>query len=323
VTGAARVALGVGIAYTNVRKQFGVNISSFGALREKMADRSADLFASEALLYRTAGMIDDRLAKLSKDAPNYYEAYQAAIEEYSIECAIAKVYCSEMLADVVDDVVQMHGGYGFTQEYPAERFYRDERINRLFEGTNEINRLLIPGTILRRAMKGDLPITKEAMKAMEAMMTPSLDEIDPSVPFAAEKATLANLKRAFLVVSGAAVQKFQEKIKDEQEVLLALADVVIQIFAIESAMLRAEKIGPRLSAERKALVDAAVKVFTFAGTERVATAAKRAVFYVAEGDMATMMLGGVRRYTKYDASGLLDAKKLLGAAAVAADKYPL
>jgi len=323
VTGAARIALGVGVAYTNVRKQFGVPISSFGAMREKMADRSADLFASESLLYRLAGMIDDRLATLTKGAPKYYEAYQAAIEEYSIECAIAKVYCSEMLADVVDDVVQMHGGYGFTQEYPAERFYRDERINRLFEGTNEINRLLIPGTILRRAMKGDLPITKEAMKAMEAMMTPSLDEIDPSVPFAAEKATLANLKRAFLVVSGAAVQKFQDRIKDEQEVLLALADVAIQIFAIESAMLRAEKIGPRLSAERKALVDAAVKVFTFAGTERVATAAKRAVFYVAEGDMATMMLGGVRRYTKYDASGLLDAKKLLGAAAVAADKYPL
>jgi butyryl-CoA dehydrogenase len=323
VTGAARIALGVGISYTNVRKQFGVVISSFGALREKMADRTADLFASEALIYRLAGMIDDRLATLDKAAPNYYEAYQAAIEEYSIECAIAKVFCSEMLADVVDDVVQMHGGYGFTQEYKAERFYRDERINRLFEGTNEINRLLIPGTILRRAMKGDLPITKEAMKAMEAMMTPSLDELDPSVPFAAEKVTLANLKRAFLVVSGAAVQRFQEKLKDEQEVLLALADVAIQIFAMESAMLRAEKVGPRLSAERKALVDAAVKVFTFGAAERIASAAKRAVFYVAEGDMATMMLGGVRRFTKYDASGLLEAKRALASAAVAADKYPL
>ncbi len=323
VTGAARVALGVGVAYTNVRKQFGVPISSFGAMREKMADRSADLFASEALIYRLAGMIDDRLATLSREAPSYYEAYQAAIEEYSIECAIAKVYCSEMLADVVDDVVQMHGGYGFTQEYPAERFYRDERINRLFEGTNEINRLLIPGTILRRAMKGEIPLTKEAMKAMEAMMTPSLDEIDPSVPFAAEKATLANLKRAFLVVSGAAVQRFQDRIKDEQEVLLALADVAIQIFAIESTVLRAEKIGPRLSEERRALVNAAAKVFTFGAVEKVTSAAKRAVFFVADGDTATMMLGGVRRFTKYDASGLLEAKKLLGAAAVAADKYPL
>jgi butyryl-CoA dehydrogenase len=323
VTGAARAALGVGIAYTNVRKQFGVPISSFGAMREKMADRTADLFASEALIYRLAGMIDDRLATLSKDTPNYYEAYQAAIEEYSVECAIAKVYCSEMLADVVDDVVQMHGGYGFTQEYPAERYYRDERINRLFEGTNEINRLLIPGTILRRAMKGELPLTKEAMKAMEAMMTPSLDELDPSVPFAAEKATLANLKKAFLVVSGAAAQKFQERIKDEQEVLLALADVAIQIFAIESAVLRAEKIGPRLSEERRALVNAAAKVFTFGAVEKVTSAAKRAVFFVAEGDMATLMLGGVRRFTKYDASGLLEAKRRLAAAAVAGDRYPL
>jgi alkylation response protein AidB-like acyl-CoA dehydrogenase len=323
VTGAARVALATGIAYTNTRKQFGVPISTFGAMREKVADRCADLFASESLIYRLAGMIDDRLARLSKETPNYYEAYQAAIEEYSIECAISKVFCSEMLADVVDDVVQVHGGYGFTQEYPAERYYRDERINRLFEGTNEINRILIPGTILRRAMKGELPIQKEGMKALEAMMTPSLDEVDPSVPFAAEKATLANMKKAFLVVSGAAALKYQERLKDEQEVLLALADVAIQIFAMESAVLRAEKIGPRLSAERRALAEAAVKVFSFSAVEKVATAARRAVFFVAEGDQATMMLGGVRRFTKYDASGLLAAKRALAAAAVAAEKYPL
>jgi butyryl-CoA dehydrogenase len=323
VTGAARPALGVGIAYTNTRKQFGVPISSFGAMRQMMADRTADLYASEAIIYRVAGMIDDRLATIPRATPNYYEAYQAAIEEYSIECAITKVYCSEMLADVVDDVVQMHGGYGFTQEYPAERFYRDERINRIFEGTNEINRLLITGTILRRAMKGEIPLAREAMKAAEAMMTPTLDEIDPSVPFAAEKATLASLKKAFLVVSGAAVQKYQEKLKDEQEVLLALADVAIQIFAIESAVLRAERSSPRLSAERRALVAAAVKIFTFAAVEKVASAARRTVFFVAEGDAATMMLGGVRRFTRYDATGLLEAKKLLGAAAVAADKYPL
>ena len=170
---------------------------------------------------------------------------------------------------------------------------------------------------------GELPIQKEGMKALEAMMTPSLDELDPSVPFAAEKATLANLKKAFLVVSGAAAMKFQERLKDEQEVLLALADVAIQVFAMESAVLRAEKIGPRLSAERRALVDAAVKVFSFAAVERVASAAKRAVFFVAEGDQATMMLGGVRRFTKYDASGLLAAKRALAAAAVAAEKYPL
>jgi butyryl-CoA dehydrogenase len=323
VTGAGRNAFAVGAAYANLRKQFGVPISSFGAIREKLADRAADLYAAEALIFRLAGMVDDRLATIPRDQPSYYEAYQAGIEEYSIECAIAKVFCSEVLADIVDDVVQIHGGYGFTQEYAAERFYRDERINRIFEGTNEINRLLIPGTVLRRALKGELPLAQEAMKAMEAMMTPSLDEIDPSVPFAAEKATLANLKRAFLVVSGAAAQKFQQGIKDEQEVLLALADVAIQIFAIESAVLRAEKTGPRLSEERRALAEAAARVFTFAAVEKLTSAAKRAVFFVAEGDAATMMLGGIRRFTRYDASGLLQAKRLLAAAAVAGERYPL
>jgi butyryl-CoA dehydrogenase len=323
VNGAARAALAVGAAYANQRKQFAVPISSFGAIREKLADRSADFFASESLVFRLAGMIDDRLATIPKDQPKYYEAVQAGIEEYAIECAIAKVFCSEVLADVVDDVVQIHGGYGFTQEYAAERFYRDERINRIFEGTNEINRLLIPGTILRRAMKGELPIAKEAMKAMEALMSPALDELDPADAFAAEKATLANLKKVFLVVSGAAVQRFGDKLKDEQEVLLALADVAIQAFAAESALLRAEKTSAGRTESSRALAAAAVKVFLFGAAEKVASAARRAAFYVAEGDMATMLLGGIRRYTKYDASGLLAAKRLLADAVVATEKVPL
>jgi alkylation response protein AidB-like acyl-CoA dehydrogenase len=224
---------------------------------------------------------------------------------------------------VVDDVVQIHGGYGFTQEYAAERFYRDERINRIFEGTNEINRLLIPGTILRRALKGELPITQEAMKAMEALMTPSLDELDPADPFAAEKATLANLKRVFLVVAGAAAQRFGEKLKDEQEVLLALADVAIQSFAAESALLRAEKTAAGRSEGSRALAAAAVKVFLFAASEKVASAARRAAFYVAEGDTATALLGGIRRFTRYDATGLLQAKRLLADEVVRDEKVPL
>jgi len=322
VNGAARGALAVGAAYANQRKQFGVPISSFGAMREKLADRTADLYASESLVFRLAGMIDDRLATLEKDQPRYYEAYQAGIEEYAIECAIAKVYCSEMLADMVDDVVQIHGGYGFTQEYAAERFYRDERINRIFEGTNEINRLLIPGTILRRALKGELPLQAEGKKALEAMMTPSLDELDPGDALAAEKATLANMKKAFLVVSGAAVQRWGEKLKDEQEVLLALADVAIQIFAMESAVLRAARTLASGTEQAKALALAAVKVNAFGATEKVASAARRAVFFAAEGDAATMLLGGIRRFTRYDASGLLEAKRRLADAVVAVEKYP-
>jgi len=322
VTGAAKGALETGIRYANLRKQFGQSIASFGAIKEKIADLSAEIFAAESLVYRLAGLIDDRLATIPRETADYYEAYQRGIEEYAIECAIAKVFCSEVLADVVDEVVQIHGGYGFVQDYPAERFYRDERINRIFEGTNEINRLLIPGILLARAMKGEIPLEREAMKAFESLMTPSLEELDESVPFAAEKALLANLKQAFLVVAGTAARKFMAKIKDEQEILLAIADIAINIFAIESCLLRAEKMLPRLSERKKETAAQAVKTFTFQAAEKTASAARRAAFYIEEGDTLTMLLGGIRRFTKYDATGLLAAKRGLAEAAIEAEKYP-
>jgi alkylation response protein AidB-like acyl-CoA dehydrogenase len=321
VTGAAKIALTTGIKYANERKAFGVTIGTFGAIQEKIADMSAAVFASESLVYRLAGLIDDRLATLPKGTADYYETYQQGIEEYSVECAIAKVFCSEVLADVVDAVVQIHGGYGFIQEYAAEGYYRDERINRIWEGTNEINRLLIPGIILRRAMKGDIPLQKEALKAFESLMSPSFDELDDSVPFAAEKALIAGLKQAFLVLAGSGVQKFMDTIKDEQEILLAVADLAINIFAIESAVLRAEKILPKLSEDRKASVSAAAKVFAFNGSETAASAARRAAYYIEEGDALTMLLAGIRRFTRYDASGLLKAKRQLAAASLEADKF--
>ncbi len=321
VTGAAKVAITTGIKYANERKAFGTTIGTFGAIQEKIADMSAAIFASESLVYRLAGLIDNRLATVPKDTADYYEAYQQGIEEYSVECAIAKVFCSEMLAEVVDQVVQIHGGYGFVQEYAAEGYYRDERINRIWEGTNEINRLLIPGIILRRAMKGEIPLQKEAMKAFESLMSPSFEELDDSVPFAAEKALIASLKQAFLVLAGSGVQKFMDTIKDEQEILLAVADLAINIFAIESTVLRAEKILPKLSESKKASINAAVKVFTFNSSEKAASAARRAAYYIEEGDTLTMLLAGIRRFTKYDATGLLKAKRQLAAASIEADKY--
>jgi len=324
VNGASRKTLGVGAAYANQRKQFGVPISSFGAIREKLADRTADFFASEALVFRLAGMIDDRLATIPKDASRYYETYQAAIEEYAIECAIAKVFCSEVLADVVDDVVQIHGGYGFTQEYPAERFYRDERINRIFEGTNEINRILVPATVFRRAMKGELPLQKEALRAAEAIEATRAHGpgVAAAGPFGPEKTAVRRLKEVFLVLAGAAAGRFGDGLKDEQEVLLALADVAIQVFAAESALLRAEKTAPGRSEAGRALAAAAVKVHTFSACEKVGTAARRAAFYVGDGAAATALLRGIDRLTGYDASGLLAAKRALARAGLDGERYP-
>jgi len=321
VTGAAKMALAEGVKYANERKQFHRPISSFGAIKEKLADMTADVFAAESLVYRLAGLLDNKLITIPKGVDNYYDEYQKAIEEYAPECAIAKVYCSEVLAEVVDEVLQIHGGYGFVSEYPAERFYRDERINRIFEGTNEINRLLIPGMVLRKAMKGELPLQKEAVKAFESLMTPSFEEIDDSIPFEREKVLLKNLKNLFLLLSGAAVQKFQDKLQDEQEILLAAADIAIQIFAFESALLRAEKIFASASDKKKELLGAAVKVCAFNATEALSTAAKKGAFYIEEGDTLTMILSGIRRFTKYDATGLLKAKRTLADAAIEAEKY--
>ena len=321
VTGAAKQATLVGVKYANERKQFNQPISSFGAIQEKIADLTADTFAAESLVYRLAGLLDNKLATIDRDIDNYYVEYQKGIEEYATECAISKVFCSEVLARVVDEVVQIHGGYGFVSEYPAERFYRDERINRIYEGTNEINRLLIPGMILKKSMKGELPLQAEAMKAFESLMAPSFEELDDSIPFAAEKALLKNLKTLFLILAGTAVQKYMTKLADEQEILMASADIAIQIFAIESAVLRAEKAHRSASEKKKALLEAVVKVFAFSATEIAGSAAKKGAFYVEEGDQLLMILSGVRRFAKYDASGLLQAKRLLAQAVCEEEKY--
>ncbi len=321
VTGAAKQVALVGVKYANERKQFNQPIGAFGAIKEKIADMAADIFAAESLVYRLAGLLDTKLATIDRAIDNYYVEYQKAIEEYATECAISKVFCSEVLARTVDEVVQIHGGYGFVSEYPAERFYRDERINRIWEGTNEINRLLIPGMILKKSLKGELPLQAEAMKAFEALMTPSFEELDTAIAFAAEKALLKNLKTLFLILAGTAVQKYMTKLADEQEILIAAADIAIQIFAIESAVLRAEKAGRTANAKNKALLAAVVKVFAFGATEIAGSAAKKAAFYVEEGDQLLMVLSGVRRFAKYDATGLLEAKRLLATTVCEEEKY--
>jgi hypothetical protein len=268
-----------------------------------------------------AGLLDTRLATVEKGIPSYYEEYLKGIEEYSAECAVSKVFCSEVLQKVVDDVLQLHGGYGFISEYPAERFYRDERIQRIYEGTNEINRLLIPGIFMRKGALGDLPVAEEVKKAFAALKSPAPEATTEGVPFAAEKTTLAGLKTLFLALGGAAVEKHQNRVAQEQEILMSLADVAITIFAIESALLRGEKIFPGLSDNRKASVASAVKIFTANAVEDASRAAKKAAYYAAEGEMLQLLLSGVRRLADYDATGLLEAKRQLADAAIEAEKY--
>lgn len=321
VTGASKMALAEGIKYANERKQFNTPISQFGAISQKIADLTAYIFASESLVYRLAGLLDDKIATIEKGIDNYYEEYLKGIEEYASECGISKVFCSEVLAKTVDEVVQIHGGYGFVADYPAERYYRDERINRIFEGTNEINRLLIPGMILRKAMKGELPLQAEAMKAFEALMTPSFEELDDSILFVKEKALIKNLKTLFLILSGAGVQKFMDKLANEQEILMAAADIAIQIFALESTVLRAEKSFSKVSETKQELLKAAVKIFAFEASENAGSAARKGAFFIEEGDTLTMILSGIRRFAKYDATGLLAAKRTLAKAACEAEKY--
>ncbi len=321
VTGAAKCALVDGIKYANERKQFNTPIARFGAISEKIADLTTEIFASESLVYRLAGLLDDKLVTIEKGIDNYYEEYLKGIEEYAPECGISKVFCSEVLAHTVDEVLQIFGGYGFVSEYPAERYYRDERINRIFEGTNEINRLLIPGMILRKSMKGELPLQAEAMKAFEALMTPSFEELDDEILFVHEKELIKNLKTLFLILAGAGVQKHMDKLANEQEILLTAADIAIQIFALESTVLRAEKNFPKVSERKQEILKAVVKVFAFQATEIAGTAAKKGAFYVEEGDTLIMILSGVRRFAKYDATGLLAAKRLLARAACEEEKY--
>jgi butyryl-CoA dehydrogenase len=322
VTGGAKYITGEAAQYANLRKQFGRTIGSFGAIREKFADMVAATYASESVAYRVGGMVDDRLSTLQKGIDRYYDAYQAGIEEYSMECAIAKVFCSDAMAIVADHAVQIYGGYGYTQEYPAERAYRDERINRIFEGTNEVNRMLIPGTLLKRAFKqGIQQFTEEVMKAVGRLSAPAADP--PAVPFGAEKQLLRNLKDAFLVLIGQAAQRFTTKIQEEQEVLMALADLAIGCFALESAILRAEKIASSGNAMRKEMSEAAAKVFAFQAQEDCSSAARRAAFYIGEGPMLKTLLTGIRRSGRYEAAGLLEAKRRLAAATLEKERYPI
>ncbi len=317
--GGAKHVLMTASKYTKERKAFGKQIGDFGLMKEKLAEMAIQIFAVESMVYRSAGNIETMMSA----APGDKVAHSMKVlEEYAIESSIAKVYGSEMLDYVVDEAVQIFGGYGFHEEYPVCRAYRDSRINRIFEGTNEINRMLIVQMLMKRAMGGQLPLIPAAMKlADEILSGPSFEE-SPEGVLAEETRVVANAKKMFLQAAGGAVQKFREKLADEQELVAALANVVMEVYAMESCLLRAQKAASaKGEAANKIMIDAA-RVFISDAMERVEHEAKRAVAAVHEGDMLTTQMAVLKRFGKRPALDTIALRRSVAAAVQAQDRYP-
>ena len=314
--GGARTSLQSAIAYAKQRKAFNKSISDFGLIREKIAQMAVGIYAGESMVYRTVGMMDTALADLDKNP----EAIRKAIEEYAVECSIIKVAGSEMLDKVVDETVQIYGGYGFVEEYPAERAYRDSRVNRIFEGTNEINRLIITGWLLKRAMSGQLALLPAIKKVMDEVMSgPSGEELEGTL--AAEQKLVSNAKKLAMLIAGAASQKYMQKLADQQEVMGAIADMVIEAFAMDSALLRARKYVAAHGEEKAGLVIAMTQVYLEGAFNKLEAAAKKVVAAVAEGDMLRTQMAIVRRLAKHEPVNIIALQEKIASRVLETGKY--
>jgi alkylation response protein AidB-like acyl-CoA dehydrogenase len=326
--GGARYALAHMIRYAKERHAFGKAIAEFGLIQRKISASATRLYAAESMAYRTAGMLDAgmneaELAKSNGEPAHSARETQKRIEEYAIECSILKVYGSEMLSTVADELVATMGGYGYVEEYPAERFYRDARINRIFEGTNEINRLIITGWMMKRALSGKLPLMAAIKRVMdEVMEPPSFDAgTDADEPLARETAVLTAVKKMALFAAGVASQKFMTALQDEQEVMADLADSISQIYALESALLRARKLadGRRSSAEVTAAMTGLLADDTMALAEQ---AARRVLAACAQGDMLHTQLAILRRLARFTPGDAVAMSRTVAQAALALERYP-
>lgn len=305
--GGAKHALKISTKYALERHQFNQPIANFGMIQEKLAEMAVRVYAVESALYRVMGLIDTAveggLDKLK------------AVEEYAVEASMLKVLGSELLDFAVDEGVQIHGGYGFSSEYPIEQAYRDSRINRIFEGTNEINRLLVPSMLLKRAMKGELPLMQAAQQLQSELLEPTFDEVDEG-PLAQEEVTIKNLKKLALMVAGTATMKYGMEIESRQEILARVADIAMLTFAAESAFLRTRKLGnPELQVEM-------TQLYTWAAAEKAATLAREAVEMIASGDDLRTSLAVVKRLTKHDPINTIRLRRHVAKAVLAAEGYP-
>ncbi|HXN47466.1 MAG TPA: acyl-CoA dehydrogenase family protein [Bryobacteraceae bacterium] len=315
--GGARNSFESAIGYAKDRKAFGKPIAEFGLIQEKLAECAAGIYAGESMVYRTCGMIDAALAGVEGS-----REIQKRIEEYAVECSILKVWASEMLDMVVDHVVQIFAGYGYVEEYPAERAYRDSRINRIFEGTNEINRLIITGRLMKRAMAGELPLLGAIKRLMDEVMSGPVADEGGEGPLAAERKMLANGKKLALFAAGAASQKYMLTLVDQQEVVGALADCIMEIYALESAVLRAEKLLAAKAPGAKQAV-ALTQYYAAKAFGTIEASARKVIRAAAEGDMLRTQMAILRRLAKCEPADTVAVGRQVAGHVIAAGGYAL
>jgi alkylation response protein AidB-like acyl-CoA dehydrogenase len=319
--GASKTTINIAVNYANERQQFGRSISKYGAIRHKLAEMAAKVYALDSANYRAGQNIDDAYDVLVAGGMEKGKARLKSVEQFAVECAVLKVWGSEVLDFVVDEGVQIYGGMGYSAEAPMERAYRDARINRIFEGTNEINRLLIVDMMLKRAMKGELDLmTPATAVANELMSIPDFSEDDTSL-FGAEKKLLQNLKKATLMVAGAAVQKLMMSLSKEQEILMNIADMAGYVYVAESTLLRTEKLVSMRGEEACKVQLEMMRVYFVEAVDAIAKAGKEALWAFAEGDELRMMMVGLRRFTKMEPFNVKSARQIIATAVIDANKY--
>jgi alkylation response protein AidB-like acyl-CoA dehydrogenase len=319
--GGARRALNNSVEYAKTREQFKQPIANFGAIKHKLAEMAIKIFVGESSLYRTAKWIDEKEKQSMAAGKAYNESLLGAAEEYAIECAMLKVFGSEVLDFVVDEGVQIHGGNGFSAEYNISRAYRDSRINRIYEGTNEINRLLTLDMTLKRAMQGRLDLMGPAMNVQKELMSiPDFGAEDESL-FAKERKLVTNLKKSILITAGAAVQKLMMKIEGEQEILMNLADMAIETFNAESVLLRVMKMTEQKGEAATGIYQDIMRVYLYDAADKVNKSGKDAINSFAEGDEQRMILMGLKRFTKADPLNSKDARRRIADKMIATGKY--
>ncbi|RFU70077.1 acyl-CoA dehydrogenase [Peribacillus saganii] len=320
--GGSKRAFQIAAAYTNQRQQFKTPISSFNLTREKLATMASKIYAAESSVYRTVGLFEDHMGRLTNEEAKDRKKVAASVAEYAIECSLNKFFASEVLDYVVDEGVQLHGGYGFMAEYEIERAYRDSRINRIFEGTNEINRLLVPGTFIRKAMKGELPLFQKAQALQEELMM-MMPEEPGDEPLAAQKHLVKNAKKIGLLSAGLAVQKFGKALENEQEVLVNIADIVSLAYAMESAVLRTEKAIAKSGLEKNQQKLLYTEIFCQEAFNLIEQHAKETLLAVESGDTLRMMLSALRKFTRHTPINVIGKKREAAEKLVEAERFVL